>query len=301
VSDDPEVLTIDLPHLRVSALAWGPADGRLVLCLHGYPDTAWTWRYVGPMLAAAGYRVVAPFSRGYAPTAIPDDGDYHIGALMYDAIALHRELGGGSDAVLVGHDWGGMTASALAAHADSPFAKVVVMGVPFIPGFGKRVAGRVLRRMPRQARLSWYIVYQQLPGISDRTLGRVIPRLWRTWCPPGYDATGDLTRLWGALPDLAHRTAAVSYYRHQVPLSKPAPVYRALHEGWDTGLPRIPILLMHGQLDGAIDVGLAAISAEALPAGSRHKIIAAAGHFMQLDQAATVARLISDYVVASGS
>jgi len=75
---DPEVLTLDLPHLRVSALAWGPPDGRLALCLHGFPDTAWTWRHVGPILAAHGYRVVAPFSRGYAPTAIPDDGDYHI-------------------------------------------------------------------------------------------------------------------------------------------------------------------------------------------------------------------------------
>jgi pimeloyl-ACP methyl ester carboxylesterase len=247
------------------------------------------------MLAAQGYRVLAPFSRGYAPTAIPADGDYHMGALMYDAVALHRELGGDADAVLIGHDWGGMTASALAAHTDSPFAKVVTMGVPFIPGFGKRVAGRVLRRMPRQARLSWYIMYQQLPGISERTLGRVIPTLWRTWCPPGYDATDDLARLWDALPDLDHRTAAVSYYRHQVPLSKPAPVYRAWHDGWDTQLPRIPMLLMHGQLDGAIDVGLATVSAEALPTDSSHEVITGAGHFMQLDQPTTVARLISDY------
>jgi pimeloyl-ACP methyl ester carboxylesterase len=296
MTDDPEVLTIDLPHLRVGALAWGPADGRLALCLHGYPDSAWTWRHLGPALAAQGYRVVAPFSRGYAPTAIPDDGDYHMGALMYDAIALHHELGGGSDAAVIGHDWGGMTASALAAHADSPFAKAVTMGVPFIPGFGKKgVGGRVLRRMPKQARMSWYIIYQQVPGLSDRTLGRVIPRLWRDWCPPGYDATDDVARLWDALPDLAHRTAAVSYYRHQNPLSKPGPVYRSLHEGWDTALPRIPTLLMHGQLDGAIDVGLATISAEALPEGSRHEVITGAGHFMHLDRPAVVAGLISEY------
>jgi pimeloyl-ACP methyl ester carboxylesterase len=292
---DPEVLTVDLPHLRVSALAWGPADGRLALCLHGYPDTAWTWRHLGPALAAQGYRVVAPFSRGYAPTAIPDDGDYHMGALMYDAIALHGALGGGTDAVLIGHDWGGMTASSLAAHADSPFVKAVTMGVPFIPGFPKGVDGRVLRRLPRQARMSWYIIYQQLPGISERTLGRVIPRLWRTWCPPGYDAEDDLARLWHALPDLAHRTAAVSYYRHQVPLSTPGPRYAALHDGWDTALPRIPLLLMHGQLDGAIDIGLATISAEALPPDSHHEVISAAGHFMHLDQPAAVARLIGEH------
>ena len=295
---DPEILTIDLPHLRVSALAWGPPEGRLALCLHGYPDTAWTWRHFGPALAAKGFRVVAPFSRGYAPTGIPADGDYHIGALMYDAIALHRELGGGSDAAVIGHDWGGMTASALAAHADSPFTKAVTMGVPFMPGFGKRVAGRVLRRMPRQARMSWYVLYQQLPGLSDRTLGRVIPRLWRDWCPPGYEPGGDLARLWDALPDLAHRTAAVSYYRHQVRPGKPAPVYRALHDGWDSGLPRIPVLLLHGELDGAVDVRLATISAEALPAGSSHEVIAAAGHFMHLDQPELVTGKIEDYLSA---
>jgi pimeloyl-ACP methyl ester carboxylesterase len=296
VSDDPEVLTFDLPHLRVSALAWGPSDGRLALCLHGYPDTAWTWREFGPALAADGYRVVAPFSRGYAPTALPDDGDYHIGALMFDAIALHQHLGGGSDAVLIGHDWGGMTASALAAHPDSPFAKLVSMGVPFLPGFGREVAVRVARRMPRQVRMSWYTVYQQIPWVSERTLKRVIPRLWRDWCPPGYDASGDLARLWEALPDLARRKAAITYYRHQMPVGKPAPRYRALHEGWDSNLPRVPLLALFGELDGAIDVRLAAASAEALPFGSRFEIIPAAGHFMQLDQPELVHRLISGYL-----
>jgi pimeloyl-ACP methyl ester carboxylesterase len=296
VTDAPEVLTLDLPHLRVSALAWGPADGQLALCLHGYPDTAWTWRHFGPALAAKGYRVVAPFSRGYAPTAIPADGDYHIGALMYDAIAVHHELGGGPDAAVIGHDWGGMTASALAAHEDSPFAKSVTMGVPFMPGFGEAGARRILPRMPRQARMSWYVMYQQLPGLSERTLGRIIPKLWRDWCPPGYQAGGDLARLWDALPDLAHRTAAVSYYRHQTWPGEPAQAYRALHDGWDKRLPVIPTLLLHGELDGAIDVGLASISAEALPADSRHEVIPAAGHFMHLDQQELVLEAIARYL-----
>jgi len=293
---DPEVLTLDLPHLRVSALAWGPPDGRLALCLHGYPDTAWTWRHVGPILAAHGYRVVAPFSRGYAPTAIPDDGDYHIGALMYDAIAAHRELGGYSDAVLIGHDWGGMTASALAGHLDSPFSKVVMIGVPFIPGLGRRVARRTLRVMPQQIPMSWYVIYQQVPWISERSLKRVIPRLWRDWCPPGYDATDDLGHVWEALPDVARRKAAITYYRDQKPIGKPAPRYRALQEGWDSELPRVPLLLLHGRIDGAMSVRLVDISAEALPADSRYQVIDGAGHFMQLDRPEMIAELIVNHV-----
>lgn len=94
----PERLTLDLPHLRFAALAWGPKDGRLMLCLHGYPDSAWTWRHLGPHFAAQGFRVVAPFMRGYAPTELARDGDYGLGALMYDAVTLHEALGGTGDA-----------------------------------------------------------------------------------------------------------------------------------------------------------------------------------------------------------
>src|SRR5215471_18863709 len=76
--------------------------GPLALCLHGFPDSAQTWRYLLPELAEAGFHAVAPFMRGYAPTGIPADGVYSIGALAADAIALHEVLGGGSDAVLIG-------------------------------------------------------------------------------------------------------------------------------------------------------------------------------------------------------
>ena len=86
--------------LEFAYLTDGPEDGPLALCLHGFPDTAHTWRYLLPELAAAGFRAVAPFLRGYAPTAIPADGRYQVGALVRDANALHEALGGGDDAVL---------------------------------------------------------------------------------------------------------------------------------------------------------------------------------------------------------
>lgn len=74
----PETIALDLGHLTVHALTWSRPDGRLVLCLHGFPDSPWGWRRFAPLLAEHGYRVVAPFSRGYAPTG-PPDGDYHVG------------------------------------------------------------------------------------------------------------------------------------------------------------------------------------------------------------------------------
>ena len=62
--------------------------GPLALCLHGFPDTAHTWRHLGPRLAEAGFHAVAPFNRGYAPSAVPADGLHQTGALAADANAL---------------------------------------------------------------------------------------------------------------------------------------------------------------------------------------------------------------------
>src|SRR5689334_24781966 len=81
-------------------------SGPLALCLHGFPDTAHTWRHLLPAPAGAWFHAVAPFMRGSAPTAIPADGATQLGALVADAVALHEVLGGDADAVLIGHDWG---------------------------------------------------------------------------------------------------------------------------------------------------------------------------------------------------
>ncbi|UMB68310.1 alpha/beta fold hydrolase [Mycobacterium paraterrae] len=296
----PEKITVEVPHLRFAALAWGPADGRLMLCLHGYPDTAWTWRQLGPHFAQHGFRVVAPFMRGYAPTELVRDGDYGGGALMSDAIALHQALGGGVDAVLIGHDWGGFTANAVAAYPDNPFEKVVSMGIPLIAGLtpGAGNGADVVRVLPRQARMSWYVLFQQLPGLSERMLDRVIPRLWRDWSPPGYDATADLAHVFEALPDRGRRTAALSYYRAQFRPLRRGRRNRHLDRYALRGVPLIPILFLHGHIDGAIDPRLGALGASALPAGSRHEIIHGAGHFMHLDASDVVHRLIADYISA---
>lgn len=293
----PERLTVELPHLRFEALTWGPAEGRLMLCLHGYPDTAWTWRHLGPHFADQAFRVVAPFMRGYAPTGLARDDDYSVGALMHDALTLHEALGGGADAVLVGHDWGGLTANGIAAYPGNPYEKVVSMGIPLVAGLTRNSRrGELIRLLPRQLKMSWYILFQQLPGISERNLHRVIPKLWRDWCPPGYDATTDLENVWHSLPDMARRKAALSYYRAAL---RPAGRHRRHRdlERYAMDLPPLaPMLILHGRLDGAIDVRIGSLGMDTLAPGSRHEIIDGAGHFMHLDQPDVVHRLIGKYV-----
>src|ERR1700677_5173897 len=116
--------------LDFSYLEAGPDRGPLALCLHGFPDSAHTWRHLLPALADAGYHAVAPWMRGYAPTQIPVDGRYQTGALAADACALHDVLGGDADAVIIGHDWGAAAATGAAVHEPDRWRRMVTMALP---------------------------------------------------------------------------------------------------------------------------------------------------------------------------
>ncbi len=285
----PERITLDLGHVTLHALAWGPAAGPVVVCLHGFPDSAWTWRHLGPELAAAGHRVIAPFTRGYAPSEIPSDNDFHVAALAYDAVAVHRAAGAGADAVLIGHDWGAMTANAVAHRADNPFAAVVSMSVPPVPAVRRSLAGGIdgAKTLARQALMSWYIAFNQVPWLPERVLHRLIPLLWRRWrlnsgagARPDHRLDVDLAL--AALPTRAHRTAALGYYRA---LRRPRthPRYAAMRDDW-LGEPRCPTLYLHGADDGCMQSRLTDHVREVLPAGSAAAVVAGAGHFLHLDR-----------------
>src|SRR5471030_3304307 len=105
-------------------------SGPLALCLHGFPDTAWGWRHLLPALADAGFHAVAPFMRGYAPSEIPADGCFKLGALVADAVGLHDALGGDDQLALIGNDWGAETAYGAAAFAPDRWRRIVTLAVP---------------------------------------------------------------------------------------------------------------------------------------------------------------------------
>lgn len=286
---EPERLTLRLPQVTLEALAWGPADGRLVVALHGFPDTAHTWRHLGPHLARQGHRVVAPHTRGYAPSAIPADRCFHVAALMADAAAIPGLLGA-EDAVLVGHDWGAITAHALGAHPDSPYSRVVALAVPPLTTMNRRDP----RLLVRQARNSWYVGFHQLPFLPERFLHREVRRLWRDWSP-GYDATDDLPHVLAALDEPAHRAAAVGYYRAiRTPWRVPAS-YATWRRTWD-GTPTVPTLYLHGATDGCLEPGFADGLAAKLPPGSRVETVENAGHFLQVERPDVVNALIADFL-----
>ena len=295
---EPQWLDVATPAGQLRALTWGPADAPIALCLHGFPDTAYGWRLIAPQLVDAGWRVVAPFMRGYAPSSLPSDGSYHVGALMDDALRVLDAAGPTGRDVFIGHDWGAIAGAGLAAMPESPFTKAVIMSVPPSAAFrplGKVPdVGRLVALLPRQLRRSWYIMYFQLPWLPERSASSVVPRLWRDWSP-GYRADEDLRHVDAAIGAPDRWRAALGYYRATVRNSRPPVQYAELHEHW-LSAPRLPTLYLHGTDDGCATPQYARWVQRVLPDGSKLAIVERAGHFMQLDQPDVVARHIVDFV-----
>ena len=274
--------TVKADGLTFGVLKCGDS-GALALCLHGFPDSAHTYRHLLPALAEAGFQAVAPWSRGYAPTEIPADGDFSISRLATDANALHEALGGGSDAVLIGHDWGAMTSYVAGAQAPDRWRRMVTMAVP--PP--KTAAGAFMSY--RQLKRSFYIFLFQtglapVVGMNDLAF---IDGLWADWSP-GYDASGDLPSVKDALRENDNLMAAIGYYRAMFdPHGTPSSSDFAQ-----------PTLYLHGDNDGAFGVEGIAGADDELPAGSRVEVIAGTGHFLHLEKAAEVNRLILDWVAS---
>ncbi|QRY45601.1 alpha/beta fold hydrolase [Mycolicibacterium boenickei] len=299
---EPRLIEVDTPAVQLRSLVWGPEDGPVALCLHGFPDTAHGWRKVAPVLAEAGWKVVAPFMRGYLPSSIPADGSYHVGALMDDALRLLQSVGPTGRDVIIGHDWGAMAASGVAALPDNPFKKAAIMSVPPLASFQPlgRVpeAGKLLAQLPRQALRSWYMMYFQLPWLPERSASWVVPRLWKTWSP-GYDAAEDLRHVDAAIGAPDRWRAALGYYRATIRMSKPPLQYAELHRHWLLP-PVLPSLYLHGTDDGCAAPDYIRWVREVLPAGSDAHVVESGGHFLQLDQPDVTAARILDFVGRAG-
>lgn len=290
---EPRWIDVTTPAVQLRALSWGPETGPIALCLHGFPDTAYSFRALAPHLVAAGYRVIAPFMRGYVPSSLASDRSYHLGALMDDALQVRAACDPTEADVVIGHDWGAIAATGLAAMPDSPFRKAVVMSVP--PSATLRPLRRgVLKLLPAQVVRSWYISYFQLPFLPERSSSWIVPLLWRRWSP-GYAAAEDLRHVNAAIGSSDRWRAALGPYRATIRNSAPPARYAELHRWW-TEPPRIPTLYLHGTDDGCMTADFTAFVRAALPAGSDVATVPDAGHFLQLEQPGRVGRLIVGFV-----
>jgi pimeloyl-ACP methyl ester carboxylesterase len=289
VSEAPR--TVEANDVQFAYLEAGPDDGPLALCLHGFPDTAHTWRHLLPQLGDAGFHAVAPWLRGYAPTGVPAEARYQTGALAADANALHAALGGDGRAVLVGHDWGAQAVYGAAGAAPDRWSKVVAMAVPPGPALMSGFLGY------DQIQRSFYMYFFQTP-LADFVVPmnemEFIARLWQDWSP-GFDASTDLAHVREALGSEANLAAALGYYRATFSPETHDAKYAA-EQGATGQIPPQPLLYLHGRNDGCIGVQMAEAAVGLLQEPSRVEIVEGAGHFLQLEQPDMVNKLVLDFL-----
>jgi pimeloyl-ACP methyl ester carboxylesterase len=142
----------------------GPEGGEVVVLLHGFPENKESWDAIAPALVDAGYRVLAPDQRGYSPGARPRGRrSYTLPHLVGEVLAL-ADAAGADRFHVVGHDWGGIVAWALAGQHPERLASMTSLTTPHASAFARSIltSTQLLR--------SWYMLFYQLPGLPERSM-----------------------------------------------------------------------------------------------------------------------------------
>jgi pimeloyl-ACP methyl ester carboxylesterase len=250
-------------------------DGPLVLLLHGFPEFWWTWRRQLSSLSESGFRVVAPDLRGYGGSDKPPRG-YDLVTAASDAAGLVRSLGE-ANAVVVGHDWGGLIAWTMAAYFPKVVRRLAVVSMPHPLRFRSAVLSDPLG----QGRSIGFALNFQLPMWPERQLLRDdaqrVSRMLSAWSGPGWPDEETARRYQDAMciPSVAH--SALEYHRWYLRS-------RLRPDGLRyTRMMRNPIqaptLHLHGALDPCVLPGAARGSSAYVEAPYRWRLIDGAGHF----------------------
>jgi pimeloyl-ACP methyl ester carboxylesterase len=263
--------------------------------MHGFPDSAWTYRHLLPELAKAGYRAVACFMRGYAPTEVPADARYDMRTIGDDFNALHAALGGKSDAVLVAHDWAAVAAYSALHTGAANWRRATIINVPPMPAFAQ--VGFTYAQLKRFFYI-WFFQMDCAEAVVSANDMAFIDGLWGDWSP-GYDASYDLKRVKEALGKPENLRAALGYYHRQMNPRRFGLPDEAAAQAQVWGNPlTMPVLYLHGTRDGcvAIDAEVAKCIPGCFGPGSEMHFVQDVGHFMLVEKPAVVNPRIVEFL-----
>jgi pimeloyl-ACP methyl ester carboxylesterase len=244
---------IDAGLLNVAYAEAGPADGPPVILLHGWPYDITSFVEVAPMLAAAGYRVIVPYLRGYGPTKFLSDDTFRNGqpaALALDIIAMMDALRI-EKAILAGFDWGGRTANIVAALWPERCKAMVSVSGYLI---GSQEAGKM--PLPPAAELQWwyqfYFATERGRAGYDKYRREFSKLIWRLASPKWAfdDATFDRSAAAFDNPD--HVAVVIHNYRWRQDLAEGEGKYDALEKKLAAApVITVPTITMEGDANGA--------------------------------------------------
>jgi pimeloyl-ACP methyl ester carboxylesterase len=281
---DLEQITI-APDLTFDALVAGEANAPLVFFLHGFAESMNCWRAQLSAVASAGYRAVAPSQRGYSSGARPDiaePANYHIERLMDDAMAIVAASGYGDRRFhLVGHDWGGSIAWALADRYPQRLASLAVLSRPHPNAFNRAL------QMPDgdQAHRSRHHKAFLEPGAADGVLADNAKWLRERWAAAGVPTAAMEAHL-SVLGNKAAMDAALAWYRARGAIRSPL------------GPIRVPTLSIWGDADDTVGRVAAEGTADFVAASYRFEVLPGAGHFAADQMPDRVSALLLEHMAA---
>jgi pimeloyl-ACP methyl ester carboxylesterase len=263
------------------ALAAGPPDGRLVVLLHGFPQTSWSWRHVIPALADAGYRVVAPDQRGYSPGARPDGVDaYRMPQLVGDVVGMLDVLGA-DRADVVGHDWGAAVAWQLADRQPDRVRTLTAVSVPHPLAFVD-----ALRTDEDQRERSQYMRLFQVEGKAEEVLLRSEDSGLRTFFG-GAEATADVERYVSLMHEPGVLTKCLNWYRAQ-----------DIADIEGVGPTTVPTLYVWSDGDAALGPTAAHATAAHVAAPYRFEILHGVSHWIPEEAPGQLATWLLEHLAA---
>ena len=273
------------PDLTFDALASGETGSPLVLLLHGFAESMHCWGAQLAALAANGYRAIAPSQRGYSPGARPDVGvpaHYHIDHLMDDAMAIVDACGYGDRRFhLVGHDWGGSIAWALADRAPQRLASLTILSRPHPNAFNRAL------QMPDgdQAQRSRHHKAFLEAGAADVVLADDARWLRERWAANGVPDAA-VGRHLGVLGNKPTMEAALAWYRARGAIRAPI------------GPIRVPTLYIWGDADDTVGRAAAEGTEDFVAAPYRFKVLPGVGHFAADQAPDRVSELLLQHIAA---
>ena len=243
---DPRIQTkiLQIGDLEFEIDCCGQGD-RLALCLHGFPEHSFSWRYQLPMLADLGYQAWAPNMRGYGNSSKPKGvSSYQLDTLVEDVAAI-IEASGCKETVLIAHDWGAVVAWHFAINDRLPLSHLIICNVPHPQSMQQAFSWEQLKK-------SWYIFFFQIPKLPEFLLGRdnakgVGEMIRNTFVNPEKfpmeiaDVFSRNANQPGAL------TAMINYYRALLRRGK-----RSNREGESFPIIKTPTLMIWGEEDVAL-------------------------------------------------
>ena len=256
-------------------------QGPLILLLHGYPETARSWHKVQQSLAASGYRTVAVFMRGYAPTSSATD--YSVRSLGEDVIALIDALGE-EKAIIIGHDWGASAAYEAAFTSPDKISHLVAISIPH--PLGTEPSFDLFSR-------AFHFLYYQLPT-SERLIWsddfEHIRRIFRTWSPDFKMPEEGFEDILNTFQTPNGIAGPLGYY-HAV-----AENAAANAEIQPNSKILVPTLVIAGDSDGTTDLNWFKTAEPAFTGGYSFEILSGVGHFPQIEKPQSVANLIVNFL-----